>query len=102
MRKYKLHLNCPLLIICTFQNLSLFERTEFINLLLQFHDIFSPSDGPTGHTSVVTHTIPTTGPPIHQPLRQVPESLKDTVKVEVHHILERDIIRPSSSPWSSL
>ena len=83
-------------------NLSSSERTELINLLSQFHDIFSPSDGPTGHTSVVTHTIPTIGPPIRQHLCRVPESLKNTVKAEVHHMLEHDIIRPSYSPWSSL
>ena len=103
MRKYRLHLNLLLLIICTFQTCHHLKELnlELINLLLQFHDTFSPSDGPTGHTSVVMHTIPTTGPPIRQPLRQVPESLKDTVKAEVHNILEHDIIRPRSRLWSS-
>jgi len=31
----------------------------------------------------------------------VPEALKDTVTLEVNCMLEQNIIRPSSSPWSS-
>ena len=47
------------------------------------------------------HSIPTTGAPIRQQLHRVPESLKDTVKTEVNRMLEHDVIRPSTSPWSS-
>ena len=47
------------------------------------------------------HTIPTTGPPIRQPMRCLPKALKATVQTEVQHMLENDIIRPSASPWSS-
>lgn len=102
MRKYRPHLNYHLLITCTSQTCHHLKELNssicYHNFTISFHQL---SDGPTGHISVVTHTIPTTGPPICQPLRQVPESLKDTVKAEVHYMLEHDIIRPSASPWSS-
>lgn len=45
--------------------------------------------------------IETSGPSIRQPLRRVPYSLQDTVKSEVEKMVEHNIIRPSSSPWSS-
>ena len=77
------------------------EQTELTQLLLQFSDLFSTNDRPIGRTSVVTHSIPTTGPPIRQPMRRIPEALKSTVANEVNHMLEHNIIRPSSSPWSS-
>ena len=47
------------------------------------------------------HSIPTTGAPIRQQVCRVPESLKDTVKAEVNCMLEQNVIRPSTSPWSS-
>lgn len=77
------------------------EQTQLKQLLVQFADLFAVGDRPIGQTSVVTHSIPTTGPPIRQPLRRIPEALKSTITKEVTHMLEHNIIRPSSSPWSS-
>ena len=34
-------------------------------------------------------------------MRRVPEALKDSINCEVNRMLEQNIIRPSSSPWSS-
>ena len=84
-----------------FPNLSSPERTELVNLLTEFSDIFSPSNGLMGHTSLIKHSIPTTGPPIRQPVRRVPEALKNTIKTEVDRMLDQNIIRPSTSPWAS-
>ena len=83
-----------------FPNLSLDKQTHLKNLLVEFHDIFSVGDL-SGYTSVVKHSIPTTGMPIHQPLRHVPEALKETIESEVTRMLEQSVIRPSASPWSS-
>ena len=47
------------------------------------------------------HAIPTTGPLIRQSIRCVPEALKDSINCEVSGMLERKIIQPSSSSWSS-
>ena len=74
------------------------ERTELVNLLTEFGDIFSSTNSFKGHTSLVKHSIPTTGPPIRQPLRHVPKVLKSTINHEVDRMLDQNIIRPSTSP----
>ena len=81
--------------------LSSAERSQLVDLLTEFHDIFAPPTGPQGCTSAVKHAIPTTGPPIRQPMRRMPEALKGSINCEVNRMLEQNIIRPSSSPWSS-
>ena len=82
-------------------DLSTAERSQLVELLTEFHDIFAPPTGPQGCTSTVKHTIPTVGPPVRQPMCRVPEALKDSISCEVNRMLEQNIIRPSSSPWSS-
>ena len=82
-------------------NLSDTEKSTLTHLLAKFSDVFAPVTGPKGCTTAVKHTIPITGPPIRQLMRQLPEALKATVQTEVQHMLENDIIRPSTSPWSS-
>ena len=54
-----------------------------------------------GRTSVITHAVKKTGPPIHQTMRHLPVALKDTVQKEVKMMLYEDVIWPSNSPWSS-
>ena len=54
--------------------------------------MFAPAEGPNGHTTVIQHAIPTSGLPIRQPLRRLPEALKDTVKSEVQRMLHQDVI----------
>jgi len=77
------------------------EKTRLISLLTEYCDVFAPVDGPSGHTSVVKHTIPTTGLPIQQPMRCLPEALKGAVQNEVERMLDQNVIQPSASPWSS-
>ena len=77
------------------------ERTELTQLLTNFLHVFAEYPIPTGQTSVVEHSIPITSPPIRQPLRRIPQALKSVVSTEVHRMLDNDVIRPSSSPWSS-
>ena len=74
------------------------ERTELTQLLTNFSHVLAKNPIPTGQTSVVEHSIPTTGPPIRQPLRRIPQALKSVVSTEVHRMLDNDVIRPSSSP----
>ena len=40
------------------------ERAELTKLLTTFSQVFAEDPIPTGHTSVVKHCIPATGPPI--------------------------------------
>ena len=77
------------------------EQAELSKLLVSYSHVFSLGRIPTGHTSVVKHTIPTSTAPIRQPLRRIPQALKSTVSDEIHHMLDNNVIRPSSSPWCS-
>ena len=45
------------------------ETSRLLDLLSEFSDLFAPVTGLTGCTMAVKHTIPATGPPIHQPIR---------------------------------
>ena len=83
-------------------HLSTNEQQELTQLLLDFHSLFPAKGSPLGQTSVVSHCISTTGHPIRQPLRRVPEALKITMASEVDRMLDHDVIRPSTSPWSSV
>ena len=59
-------------------------------------------DGKLGRTSLVEHTIDMgDARPIKQPPRRVPIAMRGVVDEEINKILESDVIRPSSSPWSS-
>ena len=54
-----------------------------------------------GHTDQVKHSIATTGRPIRQPRRRIPEALRKPVDTETQLMLDQGVIRESSSPWSS-
>ena len=74
---------------------------DFTAIMAEFPTITQPcsKDRPIKHD--ITHHIDTTGPPVSvRPRRLAPEKLK-IVRQEFEHILELDIIRPSSSSWSS-
>ena len=77
------------------------EQAELSKLLVSYSCVFSQGRIPAGHTSVVKHTIPTSTASIRQPLRRIPQALKITVSDEIHHMLDNNLIHPSSSPWCS-
>ena len=52
-------------------HLSLNEQQDLVQLLTDFCSLFPPCGTPLVQTSVVNHSIPTTGHPIRQPLRRV-------------------------------
>lgn len=78
--------------------LSSTEKTDLLNLLTEYSDIFAK---PGANPHVVKHTIETTGPPIRQPVRRLPVALKNTVDEEVTRMLHNGIVQRSASPWSS-
>lgn len=59
------------------------------------------ADGKLGRMSMIKHSITTFGPPIRQPIRRLPVTLKKTVQEEVQKMLKNKVISPSISPWSS-
>ena len=50
-----------------------------LQLLTTFSTLFETPENPLGKTNVVEHSIHTSGPPIRQPLRRLPETLKTAV-----------------------
>lgn len=82
----------------TLSALSPQEQEQFLGVLQSFHNVFATAEKPLGHTSVVKHHIQTTGPPLRQPMRRIPFSLKDTVNDEVRKMLDSGLICPSNSP----
>ena len=68
-------------------------------LLSEFSDVFDDS---LGHTNVVTHKIHTEDTaPIKQPRRRLQFAHKDEAQRQVQEMLEKDVIQPSTSVWSS-
>ena len=65
-------------------------------------DVFASSDDDLGHTTTVTHTIPTINEePVKQTYRRIPPSQFDEVREHVRKLLEKGIIRESTSPYAS-
>ena len=67
--------------------------------LLEFSDVFSEE---LGLIDVTKHTVNTGDhPPIKQRPRRLPYVYRDEANQHIRDILAQNIIRPSSSPWSS-
>ena len=77
-------------------NLSGDEKRKLMKLLEEFKESFA--EGKLRKTSSVKHSH---GPPIRQPIRRLPVTLKSTVQKEVQKMLQDGVIRSSTSPWSS-
>ena len=82
-------------------DLSPSEQQQLLNLLVSFSTVFTTDNDPLGRTSVVKHNIQTSGPPIRQPLRRLPQAMKPVVEREIQKMLEQGVIQHSTSPWSS-
>ena len=78
------------------------HHTEIAQLLQDYGDVFSTGDDDIGRTHMISHSIHTScSAPIRQGPRRPPMGLKDEIDKQVQDMLERGIITPSSSPWSS-
>ena len=92
------------------QPFDLFERPplddgntkELAELLSEYSDVISTGPQDLGTTSLITHTVETSSErPIRQAPRRIPVHLQSEVKAHVDDLLHRDIISPSTSPWSA-
>ena len=53
-----------------------------------------------GFTDLAHHTIPTANnPPVRVPLRRIPAQYREEIERQLQEMLDRNIIRVSSSPW---
>ena len=84
------------------KGLSRTQKQKVKNLILRNSTLFAKSDKDLGRTDVVKHKIDTgKNKPIKQSLRRVPVHLRNEVNKQMDDMLERNVIEPSSSPWSS-
>ncbi|CAC5417858.1 unnamed protein product [Mytilus coruscus] len=85
------------------KNLLTPEQTGTLrDLLHKNQKAFSMSKYDIGLTDIVQHKINTNGaPPVKQAPRRLPIAQREEVEVEIHKMLNNDIIRPSQSPYSS-
>ncbi|CAC5411093.1 unnamed protein product [Mytilus coruscus] len=85
------------------KNLLTPEQTGTLrDLLHKNQKAFSMSKYDIGLTDIVQHKINTNGaPPVKQAPRRLPIAQRNEFEVEIHKMLDNDIIRPSQSPYSS-
>ena len=78
------------------------ETFQVKQMLIKFKDVFVGPDGNLGRTSIVKHQIDTGD---HRPIKQAPRRLplaqKQAAEQEIENMLEKGIIEPSESAWSS-
>ena len=78
------------------------DRAKLVSILRGYTDVFALTSSELGTTSITEHSIDTGDhPPIRQPLRRMPFSLRPQVDKMVQEMLDQGVIQPSSSPWAS-
>ena len=85
---------------CNSDQLTKDQESELKGLISEYVDIFQVEGGPRGHYSGVKHEILTDHQPIRsRPYRQTPR-VQAEVRRQVKEMLDQNIIRESTSPWS--
>ena len=78
------------------------DRAKLVSVLRGYTDVFALTSSELGTTSITEHSIDTGDhPPICQPLRRMPFSLRPQVDKMLQEMLNQGVIQPSSSPWAS-
>ena len=77
-------------------------RRKIEKLFYDYQDVFSKSDLDTGYTETVKHRINLTdSEPVNLPYRRIPPNQFQEVKQHIRELLQRDIIRESTSAYAS-
>lgn len=71
------------------------------NLLKEFIEITKPKFRPSNQQTEFAHHIITNGPPVTERCRKLAGVKATATEAEIRNLLENNIIRPSSSSWSS-
>ena len=78
------------------------EREEILKLCLEYSDIFYLEGDQLTFTNEIKHSIDTNNSrPIYTKSYRYPHVHKEEVKRQISKMLEEQIIRPSTSPWSA-
>nr|VZI05385.1 unnamed protein product [Spirometra erinaceieuropaei] len=78
------------------------QITAVRNLIFKNSAAFAWDGEPLGRTNVLQHTIDTgSARPIRQPPRRVPVHFQKQLEQTIKDMLDKHVIRPSSSPWAS-
>ena len=86
----------------TVQTLDEDQSAAFKAFLLRYQGLFAKDDFDLGRAKSVKHRITTRGSvPIKQAQRRLPEHMHAEVNKHLDTMLERKVIQPSNSPWSS-
>ena len=84
------------------EGLSPHQRQQAEALLTKNADVFACSDADLGRTTTVTHKIRTVDDePVRLPYRRISPTQLEEVKEHIRQLLEKDVIRPSTSPYAS-
>ena len=77
-------------------------RQQAVDLLLEYHDVFSLDDFEIGETEGRGHEIKLSDPePFKERFRRIPPPLVDEVRDHIKQMLDAGVIAPSESPWSN-
>ena len=74
------------------------NKERALNLLAEYHDIFTLEDGEMGCTEAAEHKIKVTDP---KPFKERPSDLLEEVKDHLDHMLDVGVIKASKSAWSN-
>ena len=78
------------------------ETNQLYELLCSFADVFADDSEDLGRTDLTQHRIHTgDAQPVHQAPRRLPAARREETRKLLQNMLQRDIIQPSNSPWSS-
>ncbi|CAH8445461.1 unnamed protein product [Dicrocoelium dendriticum] len=82
-------------------NVTTDNTDQLISVLREFEEVFSTADSP-GRTNLVEHEIDTMSHrPIRQHARRLPVHYEPQLGSMIKEMLDKRIIKPSSSPWAS-
>jgi len=78
------------------------DREMLYLLLLEYADVFASNPEDLGRTKAITHQIDTgDAHPIRQQVRRIPPYRREEARKLLQDMLNKEVIVPSSSPWSS-
>jgi len=77
------------------------EREGLREVLLDFVDTLQIDDLDVGYATKLKHQIPDNDVPVTSPYRRIPPSQLEEVRKHLQELQDKDIIQPSTSPYSS-